>query len=148
MSYQICLKNAAKEGGNTIDNKEYSVDFDNILILLTWTISFLCLIKDIDTLEHHCQIYWVRFCEDFAWYICLFLMATTFIVWLTNQNDGCSPFPKDKLSCSVRFFFFFPETYLPTRLVEQTAFFICEHMLRRSLRWGSNYIYSLNQLSG
>lgn len=56
--------------------------------------------------------YWVWFCEDFAWYICLFLMTTTFIVWLTNQNDGCSPFPKDKLSCSVRFFFFFFQKHI------------------------------------
>lgn len=40
-------------------NKEYSMDVDNIIILLTLTISFPPVIKDIDTLEHHCLIYWV-----------------------------------------------------------------------------------------
>lgn len=39
--------------------KEYSVDVDNIIILLTVTISFPSVIKDVDTLEHHCLIYWV-----------------------------------------------------------------------------------------
>lgn len=31
-------------------------------------------------------------------------MATNLIVWLTNQNDDCSPFQKDKLFYSVKFF--------------------------------------------
>lgn len=49
--------NALEKGENTMNSKEYNVDVDNIIILLTLTISFPPVIKDIDTLEHHCLTY-------------------------------------------------------------------------------------------
>ena len=51
-----------------MNDQEYSVDFDNLIILLTLTINFSPVINDIDILEHHGLIYshLVLFCDDFC----------------------------------------------------------------------------------
>lgn len=51
-----------------MNDQEYSVDFDNLIILLTLTINFSPVINDIDILEHHDLKYshLVLFCDDFC----------------------------------------------------------------------------------
>lgn len=109
--------------GNIMNNKEYGVDFDNIIIFLTLTISFPPLIKNIDALEHHCLIYWV------IWFGFMKVLPGVFVYlngyWFNCLVNKSKWWLFTLLKGQIVFLFqvfVFLKTYLPIRLAEQTPF--------------------------